>query len=339
MKKFIALQVAKPCHENWDNMQPTDKGKFCLSCNKAVIDFTNMTDNQLIAYFKEQPANTCGRFYADQLEHPLEIPTKKISWLRYFFSISIPAMLLTIKADAQKVLKGAHAALAVSEQNQPQVPRIQFQKIIQGIVKNDVGNPISFASIIIKGTTTGTSTDENGCFRLTVTDKDQYLKISALGYEEKEIPITDQMKNLCLKKASENNLTLPPVVVTASLSRKVMGYSTGVIVVKSSRSIKRREIAPLLTIVDSIAPGITFFPNPVAATGTLYMKFRKEISNDQQVIIFSEGGAIVQQETIHISSPAKNSSIQLQLHSIGYYFIQITDIKTGKSKRGKFLVQ
>lgn len=62
MAKFIKIQVSTPCHEKWEHMQTAAQGNFCNACQKTVIDFTKMTDNQLMEYFKKPGTNVCGRF-------------------------------------------------------------------------------------------------------------------------------------------------------------------------------------------------------------------------------------------------------------------------------------
>ncbi len=39
----IKINIAEPCHENWEKMLDEEKGKFCLSCQKQVVDFSRMT--------------------------------------------------------------------------------------------------------------------------------------------------------------------------------------------------------------------------------------------------------------------------------------------------------
>jgi hypothetical protein len=102
MAKHFTLQINEPCHEDWNLMSPSEQGRYCGMCQKSVVDFTNMTDTQLSNYFKLNTGNTCGRFYDDQLNHPIAAPTKTIPWLRYFFTITLPAFLFSAKAIAQK---------------------------------------------------------------------------------------------------------------------------------------------------------------------------------------------------------------------------------------------
>jgi hypothetical protein len=103
MSKKLQLTIPKPCHENWDGMTPVEKGKFCGSCQKQVVDFSNMSDRQVAEFFKKpSTGSVCGRFMTDQLDRTIEIPKKRIPWVKYFFQFAIPAFLVSIKASAQK---------------------------------------------------------------------------------------------------------------------------------------------------------------------------------------------------------------------------------------------
>jgi hypothetical protein len=105
MSKKIQLQIAEPCHENWDAMTPVEQGKFCGSCQKQVMDFTEMSDRQIAEFFKKpSTGSVCGRFMNDQLERDIEIPKKRIPWVKYFFTIALPAFFIS-KASAQKMGK------------------------------------------------------------------------------------------------------------------------------------------------------------------------------------------------------------------------------------------
>lgn len=60
--------INKPCEKNWDDMTPRGEGKFCGHCNKIVVDFTSMTDEQIIAYLTEKKGQkTCGYFKDEQV--------------------------------------------------------------------------------------------------------------------------------------------------------------------------------------------------------------------------------------------------------------------------------
>ncbi|AZB10945.1 hypothetical protein EG344_19955 [Chryseobacterium sp. G0162] len=62
----MKITIPTPCHENWNNMIPDEKGKFCSVCFKTVQDFTRFSDEELINSF-DSNENICGRFREDQL--------------------------------------------------------------------------------------------------------------------------------------------------------------------------------------------------------------------------------------------------------------------------------
>jgi len=51
-------------------MTPNDKGAFCLSCQKNVVDFSNKTISQIKDFFLKKSGNesVCGRFDESQLD-------------------------------------------------------------------------------------------------------------------------------------------------------------------------------------------------------------------------------------------------------------------------------
>jgi hypothetical protein len=66
----MKISIENPCHENWDAMTPNEKGAFCLSCQKNVVDFSKKTLHEIKSFFTELPATekVCGRFEEKQLD-------------------------------------------------------------------------------------------------------------------------------------------------------------------------------------------------------------------------------------------------------------------------------
>ena len=68
---MLLFSIPEPCHENWNEMLPCEKGAFCSVCSKIVIDFTNLSDDEVKNYFfKNNGQQTCGRFNNHQLSFP-----------------------------------------------------------------------------------------------------------------------------------------------------------------------------------------------------------------------------------------------------------------------------
>lgn len=92
MKQYIS--IPKPCHEDWNKMNPNNEGKFCSSCSKTVVDFTKMNKEEIHAYFKQKSGeNTCGHFYASQLEENKVQRKSVFKRVNYFATILLGLFL------------------------------------------------------------------------------------------------------------------------------------------------------------------------------------------------------------------------------------------------------
>ncbi len=95
-------------------------------------------------------------------------------------------------------------------------------RTITGKITNPDGIPVSFASVTVKGTTKGVSSDVNGNFSIDVA-RNSILLITAAGYQNIEVNVGDQTVINSMLTA-EN--TLGEVVVTAlgiSKAQKSLG--------------------------------------------------------------------------------------------------------------------
>ncbi|ARV15503.1 energy transducer TonB [Polaribacter sp. SA4-12] len=76
MNSKFKITIPKPCHENWNEMTPKEKGRFCKSCSKTVVDFTKKSTVEIQDYLvKNKSKRVCGHFYRKQLDSvTIEIP-------------------------------------------------------------------------------------------------------------------------------------------------------------------------------------------------------------------------------------------------------------------------
>lgn len=61
---MLKISIPTPCYEDWNKMTPDETGRHCGVCAKSVIDFTNMSDEEVKLYFlhKKERERVCGRF-------------------------------------------------------------------------------------------------------------------------------------------------------------------------------------------------------------------------------------------------------------------------------------
>ncbi len=65
MKPVIPLDqidVAQPCHENWNAMRPAGQSRFCAHCQKHVHDLASMTRDDAQRLICESAGSLCVRF-------------------------------------------------------------------------------------------------------------------------------------------------------------------------------------------------------------------------------------------------------------------------------------
>ncbi len=73
------ITIPEPCHENWAEMTPTERGRYCKVCQKEVSDFTKMSNFDLV-WRLDRGEKVCGRFRKDQLDVELD-SLKDVSYL------------------------------------------------------------------------------------------------------------------------------------------------------------------------------------------------------------------------------------------------------------------
>ena len=97
---------------------------------------------------------------------------------------------------------------------------------VSGVVQDEMGEPIIGANVLVKGTTVGVITDQDGRFSLQVPSTSSIIVISYIGYKSQEIKADVKRKfNIVMELATED---IGEVVVTAlGLKRetKALGYS------------------------------------------------------------------------------------------------------------------
>lgn len=141
MSKYISIQIPISCHEDWDNMTSATQGRHCNSCQKTVIDFTSMTDTQLANFFKTKNENVCGRFYSDQLNNEITISKSTLPWLKYFFTITLPAFLFSQKSNGQSKMIAEQITHTNKSKNvnlQEQNEKDSFKFLEEVIVKSSI---------------------------------------------------------------------------------------------------------------------------------------------------------------------------------------------------------
>lgn len=123
----------------------------------------------------------------------------------------------------------------------------QQKRNITGVVQDETGVELPGASVVIKGTTAGTTTDLNGQFTLEVEEKD-IVVVSFIGYRNSEKSVLKTV-DFTFKLVPEQ-AALDEVVITAlgiSKAEKKIGYATQNIDVKKVQEVATPNMGSLLS--------------------------------------------------------------------------------------------
>lgn len=116
------------------------------------------------------------------------------------------------------------------------VPGYAQQKPFKGKVINSTDkSPLPFINIVVKGTTTGTKTDEEGRFLLTAPAGKNTVVVSGIGFQQQEVMLTDDINIISLVSTIEN---LSDVVVVGYGTAKKATLTGSVTAVKSAELLK-----------------------------------------------------------------------------------------------------
>lgn len=161
---------------------------------KEVISYVEK-NNQYVFFFKPEVINQSTQ---------ISVSLKNATVKQLLDKVSEQANIVYEMKERQIVLKEKK----VSEQSVSQKKRL-----LQGLVKDEQGNPIIGASIQLKNTGTGVITDLDGLFQIQVTDKNSVIVISYIGYVTQEISVGD--RSSITVQLKEDTKSLEEVVVTA----------------------------------------------------------------------------------------------------------------------------
>ena len=335
-----------------------------------------MSDSQLAAFFKKPIQSTsrdgsvCGRFYTDQLDKDIEIPKKRIPWVKYFFQFAIPAFFLSMKATAQgnvsikKVATtkskpcsimmgdvgsvGSWSAIPTKFAIEPkqEKPILVLPVIISGKVIDENDNPVPYATVMIKGTKFGAMADSAGSFKIENHSKDNVtLEVSSVGYDMKEVPVN-------LKQEGNANGLLLRLTRHVMNEVVVVGYAytvgkiavTGAVSVKndtkdSIKTEKKIMDNPVIKSPEVLTSMIKVYPNPVVSGTSINVGCQKLKEGYYTIQLTNQAGQQVLSKQAWIDGEVQVLNIDLPHTASGIYFLKLTNKETNKRFTQKVVIE
>ena len=296
-------------------MQPEEKGRHCAACQKTVVDFTAMSDAEVVAYMSRAGSNICGRFAPDQLGRKLEepAPLKRSRWLGW--QLVLTGALLT--ADGSRELTSVKGMIDIERVEE----------------KPTMGKPVPK---IVADTLEETKIDTVECHGEEMGIVMVVPDTAILG--KMGIPVKDTM----LAKGTIVADTKPPTIDSSRVSvadtekwavqgevKPLMGDTiirTSVDTAKVSAFDSIRQLlADTLTKLNLLpAPkALMLYPNPVPRGASFRIAWPEE-AGTYQAALYTIGGRLIQQRSITVSGPGQQDEWPLPASAAaGVYVLQV----------------
>ena len=192
------ISIPTPCHENWQDMTVANRGRFCASCQKNVIDFTQSSDRLIAETFKKE-GDVCGRFLKSQLERDLIIPKEK----NRLWMAASAAVVAFLGLGNGKVFAQTVKTETVQVEKDKEVNPVAYlggYRIINGTVLDETGVGLPGVYINIVGTNKQAQTDVEGKFSVE-SETGNIFEFNIIGFETQRIIIdtTTDSINITMK--------------------------------------------------------------------------------------------------------------------------------------------
>ena len=261
--------------------------------------------------------------------------------------IYIKQTKLTARKALLKVLKGTSISYAVyskqlvllrKRKNEFQAK----QDVISGTV-TDAGNKEALpgVNIIIKGTTIGTSTDQNGKYKLEVSSLQDTLVFSYIGYQRMTVPINGRTHisvSLTMKVLNGQELV---VVGYGTQQKKDL---TGSIATVKSKDLGSQPVPSLSDALQGRASGVQVISSGVPGNdATFRIRGTGTINNSNPLIVIdgvptTSGFNMLNPNDIESIQVLKDASAAAIYGSRGANGVVIVTTKSGKGSKNQFNV-
>src|SRR4051812_903897 len=162
------------------------------------------------------------------------------------------------------------------------------QRQITGKVTGADGSPLPFATVQLKGTTTGTTTDQEGSFKLVVTGNNPVIVVRSVGFASQDITIGSS--NAINIKLQEEDKNLQEVVVTAlGITRKKneLAYSAQTV---NAEELNRTRDPNVVNSLSGKVAGLEVRRNSTMGGSTnIVLRGNKSFQNSNQALFVVDG--------------------------------------------------
>ena len=158
---------------------------------------------------------------------------------------------------------------------------------VKGIVKDQIGEPVIGANVLVRGTTNGVITNVNGEFILSASKSD-VLVVSFVGYTTQEIPVSEKQMTIVLKEDTE--LLDEVVVLGYGANTRKQDLSASVGIISNTDELAARPVTSTESMLQGQLPGVTIQADGGDPTSTPNIVIRGQGSQNGDNVLWVVDG-------------------------------------------------
>lgn len=192
-----SVKIGFSCHKQWSQMDGSESERHCNSCSKAVFNFSNATDDEVLDFLRlREGQSTCGKFDARQLEKLNASLRSNESNIFKPLILGTTIATLTACGTSNKTCDSHdhHETSKVEVLSAIYNADSTSTVIVKGQMLDEDGIPLIGANFVFDDTAIGCITDVDGNFEIEVNHHDlkaETASISYTGYKTLQIPLVD----------------------------------------------------------------------------------------------------------------------------------------------------
>ncbi|RNL54028.1 hypothetical protein [Pedobacter jejuensis] len=167
------VTIQEPCLQNWDEMESQNQDKFCVSCNKCVIDFSNYSNAEIISTLANSKTEICGRLSQNQLNqlnyYLIAVPSNR-NWMKYLGVLAIGASIFIQDVNAAVPVKYPNSISLSDVKPNLKDEKPSLNRVFYGYVFFGDNKPAAGLKLQIKNTNYTAVTDKNGRYEFKLDD-------------------------------------------------------------------------------------------------------------------------------------------------------------------------
>jgi TonB-dependent starch-binding outer membrane protein SusC len=207
---------------------------------------------------------------------------------------------------------------------------------VTGVVTDEQDVPLPGVSVLVKNTTTGTTTDGEGKFSISAPDQNSILVFSFIGYEVQEVTVGEQTS---VNIRMQPDITSLDEVVVIGYGEVKKSDLTGSVASIKSEDINAYPATNLMQSLAGRAPGVQIMQNTGAPGSPLSVRIRGTNSvlggNEPLYVVdgfpYSGGPTLLNNADIESIEVLKDASATAIYGSRGANGVVIITTKRGKS--------